>query len=68
MDHSKISQEKLDELRCEHKKLAKSGSRTGIRSFFYSEADKAFADAAEVVMVDENTVRKEVQAWNSGGI
>lgn len=68
MENYKISQKKTTSYGVKTKKYVKSGLRKGARSFSVSRCGRTVAEVAEVaevLMVDENTVRRYFQVWKS---
>ena len=68
MENFQISPEKLQKLRREHRKAREKWVADRIKVVFLLGSGRPVADAAEVVMLDENTVRDYFQTWKSGGI
>ena len=65
MENFQISPGKLQELRREHKKACEKWVADRIKVVFLLGSGRT---VAEVVMLDENTVRDYFQTWKSGEI
>ncbi|MDO4550791.1 MAG: winged helix-turn-helix domain-containing protein [Planctomycetia bacterium] len=68
IENYKLSQEIWENLRREHKKTHEKWVADRLKAVFLLGSGWSVGDVAEVLMVDENTVRVYFQKWKSGGI
>ena len=68
MENYRLSEAILSELRREHKKTKEKWQADRIKAVFLLGSGWTVGDVAEVLMMDEKTVRGHFQTWESGGI
>ena len=67
MENYRLSPEILENLKLEHRRAKKKTDADRIKAVVLLGSGWAVGDVAEVLMIDENTVRKWFQAWKNGG-
>ena len=67
MENYRLSSEILENLKLEHRRAKKKTDADRIKAVVLLGSGWVVGDVAEVLMIDENTVRKWFQAWKNGG-
>ncbi|MDO4571678.1 MAG: winged helix-turn-helix domain-containing protein, partial [Planctomycetia bacterium] len=68
MENYRLSEKNLNELRHAHKKTKEKWLADRIKAVFLLGSGWSVGDVAEVLMMDEKTVRNHFQTWESGGV